>query len=187
MTTTTPAHTPPDKPTDEATKQGLQLAHEAGQAYLRMVDYFIQNVATSGQKKRAGDYIIGCAVEEAEPLYYRMGPDLKLGEPPLGDNAHLEIVVADADDGRFIPELTIFATIIDASGKEVATLHLPFLWHPTMYHYGRDFHVPGAGKYTVRVAIDAPTFPRHDKVNGKRYAQPVTAEFTGVDIKPGRK
>lgn len=43
------------------------------------------------------------------------------------------------------------------------------------------------GEYTLRVHIDAPAFPRHDKSNGQRYVDPVTIAFTGVKIKTGQK
>jgi hypothetical protein len=39
----------------------------------------------------------------------------------------------------------------------------------------------------MRVRIEAPTFPRHDKANGHRYAQQVTVEFTGVKVQTGQK
>jgi hypothetical protein len=35
--------------------------------------------------------------------------------------------------------------------------------------------------------IDAPQFPRHDKVNGKRFAEPVEVKFTGVEMKSGKE
>ncbi len=186
-TINTPPQRPPDRVTDEATAEGLKLAKEAGDVYRRMVDYFIAKVATAGAKKEAGNYLIGFAAEHAEPVYHLVGGKLKLVKPAEGENAHLEVVVADAADGRFIPELTVYVTLIGPDGNEVGTYHLPFLWHPTMYHYGRSIHVPRDGKYGARVAIDTPTFARHDKVNGKRYEQPVTAEFTGITITTGRK
>ena len=183
----TPAQTPPRQMTPEATRVGLQLAQEAGDAYQRMVRYFIAHVATSGAEQEVGNYRIGVAVEHAEPLYQLLGGQLVLTEPPEGDNAHLEVAVADAADGRFVPSLTVAVTLLAEHGKQVGVFHLPFLWHPTMYHYGANVHVPADMKYMLRVAIDAPTFPRHDKVNGKRYGEPVIAEFTGLKITTGRK
>jgi hypothetical protein len=60
------------------------------------------------------------------------------------------------------------------------------LWHPWIYHYGRNWEVPGEGDYTVHVRIEAPTFMRHDHENGKRYAKPVEVAFTR-HIAPGQK
>lgn len=184
---TTSTRTPPREVTDEASKRGLELAKQDGDAYQKMVDYFVDQVATSGAKQRAGDYLVGVAVEEAEPLWHQLGGKLELKEPIADANAHLEVVVADGADGRFIPGLDIKVELIDAGGRELGTYALPFLWHPTMYHYGQSVHVPDDGEYTMRVHIEAPTFARHDKKNGRRYAEPVTCEFSGIQIKRGRK
>lgn len=186
MTTTTQAKTPPDQQTDEATAQGLKFATQEGDIYHQSVKYFVENVAIDGALKPAGEYIVGFSVEHAEPLYFPLGGDLKLVNP-AEDNAHLEVVVMDATDHRFVPELDIYVTVHEQSGKKIGTYRLPFLWHPTMYHYGVDVRVPAEGQYDVTVEIDTPRFPRHDKVNGKRYTEPVTAEFQGITIKTGRK
>lgn len=187
MITTTAATQPPAEVTDEATAEGLRRAKEGGDAYLRMVDYFIANVAVDGAKKDAGNYIVGFANESAEPLYRLAGGQLRLAQPAAGENAHLEVVVADAADGRFVPGLTVHVALLDATGEEIGLYHLPFLWRPTMYHYGVSVHVPDDGEYTARVSIDVPAFAHHDKVNGKRYEEPVVVEFTGVRIETGSK
>lgn len=93
----------------------------------------------------------------------------------------------DGADKRFVPELMVHVTLEDDRGKEVGTYHLPFLWHPTMYHYGRSIHIPADGTYTMRVGIEMPTFGRHDKTNGQRYPAPVVAEFSNIRITTGRK
>jgi uncharacterized protein involved in high-affinity Fe2+ transport len=108
-------------------------------------------------------------------------------EEPGDTNAHVEVAVCDAADGRFVPALTVYATLIDSSGKEIGTHQQPFLWRPTLYHYGRDWRLPGDGEYRLRIRIEPPIFPRHDKTNGKRYSQPVEVEFPNVQIKTGRK
>ena len=101
-------------------------------------------------------------------------------------NVHLEIAVADAADGRFVPALDITLTVLDGD-RELFTTTMPFLWHPYLYHYGTNAKVPGEGPYTVRVRIEAPTFMRHDPVNGKRYAEPVQVLFEDRRFTPGRK
>ncbi len=178
---------PPRKKTDEASKHGLQLAKRAGDAYQEMVSYFIADVASDGGTVEAGDYRIGVAVEEAEPLWQLSGDRLELTSPPEGDNAHLEVVVTDAADGRFIPGLHVTARLRAADGSEIGSYELPFLWHPTMYHYGRNVRVPQEGDYELEVGIAVPTFARHDKTNGRRYVSGVTASVAGLHIKPGRK
>ncbi len=172
---------------EEATQEGLRLAREAGAAYQRMVSYFLEHVAENGSTRQVGDYRVGVAVEGAEPLWHLAGGDFALAEPPARSNLHVEVVVTDASDGRFIPELAVAVTFIDARGKEVGTWDLPFLWHPTMFHYGRNVAIPEAGKYTLRVDIAPPTFFRHDKANGKRYGTAVVAEFRDLEVKTQRE
>jgi Fe2+ transport protein len=178
---------PTRRVTDEASKEGLRLAQEAGDAYQRMVDYFVAHVATAGAKKRAGDFVVGIATEEAEPLWHLLGGRLELKEPAADLNAHLEVVVMDAADHRFVPELTVDVTVAQRNGDEMGTFRLPFLWHPTMYHYGQSIHLDEPGDYDLTVRIAPPTFGRHDKTNGRRYAEPVSVTFEEIRLEPGRK
>ncbi len=182
---TTPS-APPRDVTDEASRKGLELAARAGDAYHRMVEYFISQVANDGAMQQAGDYLVGVAAEEAEPLWHMLGGKLALKEPAANMNAHLEVVVMDAADHRFVPQLMV-QVVLARDGTEVGTYHLPLLWHPTMFHYGRSVHIPEDGEYRMSVSIEAPTFGRHDKTNGKRYSEPVTVTFDGIRIKRGRK
>jgi len=102
-------------------------------------------------------------------------------------NAHLEVLVMDAADHRFVPGLTVDVTVAKRNGDEVGTFRLPFLWHPTMYHYGRSIHIEEGGEYDLTVCVEAPTFGRHDKTNGRRYAEPISLTFEGIRLEPGRK
>jgi hypothetical protein len=174
---------PPMQESDEATKKGLRLAKEQGNVYQQALDYMAKEVA-QGSKKPVGEYLVGYAVEEAEGMYEPQDGQLQWQEP-TDTNTHIEVAVCDGADGRFIPGLTVYATLIDSTGKEIGTHQQPFLWHPTLYHYGRNWKVPEDGEYTVR--IETPNFSRHDKIDGKRYTQPVEVEFTNVKIKTGQK
>jgi len=183
----TTSSAPPRDVTDEASQRGLELAAKAGDAYQQMVEYFIGNVANDGAMQQAGDYLVGVAAEEAEPLWHLLGGELQLKEPAAGMNAHLEVVVMDAADHRFVPSLDVSVTLANEAGEEIGTWDLPFLWHPTMYHYGRSVSVAESGDYSLIVGINAPSFPRHDEINGKRYREPVRVRFDDVHIETGRK
>ena len=176
---------PPMAASDEATSNQLRLAREQGDAFERALKQMTEHEA-HGAEQRAGDYLIGYAVEHAEGMYELHDGELRWMEP-RDENAHLEIVVRDAGDGRFIPGLAVHATLIDGEGREVGTHEQPFLWHPWLYHYGRNWRVPGSGAYTLRVRVEAPTFCRHDKTNGQRYARPAEVEFQRVQIETGQK
>ncbi|WP_423818433.1 hypothetical protein V5739_12500 [Salinimicrobium sp. TIG7-5_MAKvit] len=58
-------------------------------------------------EKEVDDYIISLASEEAEGTYQLQDGKLKWNTPEEGFNTHLEIVVRDKHDKRFIPGLKI--------------------------------------------------------------------------------
>ena len=93
------------------------------------------------------------------------------GTTPSDENLHVEIAVLDASDERFVPGLKVTGTLIDPDGNEVGTHEHELLWHPMIYHYGRNWRVPADGEYTLKVHIDPPTFMRHDEVNGCRFTR----------------
>ena len=183
---TTPSKEPPNRPSDEADEKQLEQAKAEGQAYVQSLDYMANEVADTGGKKRAGEYLVGFAQERAEGMYHLKNGGLEWVEP-TDENCHIEIAVVDAVDNRFIPYLDIEVTVMNDSGDEVTTFSPQFLWHPGLYHYGKDIKVPGDGTYTLHVKIAPPNFPRHDKVNGKRYAEPVEVVFEDVQIKTGQE
>ncbi len=61
---------------------------------------------------------------------------------PGDENLHVEIAVRDGADGRFVPALRVTATLVDADGTELGEHEHPLLWHPMIYHYGRNWKVP---------------------------------------------
>jgi hypothetical protein len=185
MSPKTRVHTPPMKSSDEATQEQLRMAKAQGKAYEEALVHMTQKEA-EGEEKAAGDYLVAYAVEDAEGMYEFVDGELMWHEPDR-ENAHFEIAVRDGADGRFIPGLTIYLTVRDKDGKEIGTHLQPFMWHPWLYHYGRNWVLPGNGEYTLHVRIDPPTWHRHDDKNGKRYAKPVEVEFRNVQVKTGQK
>ena len=185
MSGTTEARTEAIRPSDEGDQRGLELAQAEGEAYGRTLKHMTGDVAHDGGAQPAGPYLVGYAVEKAEGMYRLVDGSLRWEEPDQ-ENAHVEVAVRDAADGRFVPGLTIDATLLDGEGADLGTYRLPLLWHPYLYHYGLNWRVPGDGEYTLRVRIAPPAFMRHDKVNGKRFAEEVRAEFRGVKIKTGK-
>ena len=183
----TPSHNPPAKPSDEADKSQLKMAREEGEKYAASLDYMANEVAETGGKAHAGDYIVAFAQERAEGMYHLRGGRLEWVEPPPDVNCHLEIAVADAADNRFIPYLDI-ECILSRDGEEIASFKPEFLWHPGLYHYGHNLTLPdGDGTYDLKVRIAAPTFPRHDKKNGMRYSAPVEVAFENIRMTTGRE
>lgn len=182
MTTSRP---PMDPNTDEASAPQLDRAREQGDAYGRAVEMMIGQVAQSGATTRSGDYEVGYAIEEAEGMYSLSDGELIWNEPE-DENVHVEIVVRDAADGRFVPGLEVEVTLTDADGREMGPHRQQLVWHPMMYHYARNWTVSGDGEYTMKVEIQPATFPRHDKTNGRRFSQRCSVTFEGVTIETGQ-
>lgn len=176
---------PPMEPSDEATTEQLDLARKQGAAYQEALRYMIEKVVEQGGKQEADDYIIAFAQEKAEGMYRFDGDGELTWAEPDGENCHLEIAVCDKVDQRFIPGLDIEASLTSEAGDKIGPFTVPFLWHPGLYHYGRNITLPGSGTYTLRIRISPPEFGRHDKTNGERYARTVEVEFKQVQLKTG--
>ena len=170
---------------DEVDETQLELARRAGDAYRDALEYMIEEVAHTGDTRKAGDYVVGFAQEEAEGMYaLRESGDLEWRTPDE-ENCHVEVAVCDADDGRFIPHLDVRVTV-ERDGDEVASFDPSFLWHPGLHHYGANVEVPGDGTYDLTIGVEPPAFERHDETNGDRYADPVEVTFEDVDIETGQ-
>ncbi|MEM5473560.1 iron transporter [Hoeflea sp. AS60] len=180
------ANTNPLTASDEGDRKGLELGLAQGDALTRTLKHMTDEIAHDGGEVQVGEYLVAYAVEEAEGMY-EPGPDGKLvWKEPDEENAHVEIAVRDAADGRLIPSLKIEATLTAPDGSDVGTHELPLLWHPYLYHYGRNWKVPGDGTYKLHVKFAAPTFMRHDKKNGNRFADGCEVTFANVKIKTGQ-
>ena len=181
---TTSAAKPPMRASNEATEAQLAVARQQGHAYTNALRAMAAEDGALSQ--RAGDYLVSFVNERAEGMYELVGGQLVWREAADEANVHLEVAVADAADGRFVPGLSVEIDI-EQDGRRVVSSGLPFLWHPFLYHYGGNASVPGPGPYDVTVRIGAAGFMRHDPVNGKRYAEPVEVRFDQVTLANGRK
>lgn len=182
--TSAPGTPPMDPTSSEATDRQLELAVAQGEAYRRALEHMAQEVADTGGIQQVGEYLVGYAIEEAEGMYQLIDGELVWHNP--GDtNAHVEVAVCDAADGRFIPGLEVSATLVSPSGQELGPFSQELVWHPMLYHYARNWSLPEDGEYTLRVHVEPPTFMRHDEINGRRFTAPVDVEFTGVPIHRG--
>ena len=172
-------------PSDEGDKKGLELGRAQGEALTRTLRHMTEEIAHDGREVQSGEYLVAYAVEEAEGMWVPEGGKLEWSEP--GDeNAHIEVAVRDAADGRLIPGLKVEATVIDGHGNEIGTHELPLLWHPYLYHYGRNWNLPADGSYTLKVRFAAPTFARHDEKNGHRFLKGAEVTFEDVKVKRGQ-
>ncbi|MFC4549491.1 MULTISPECIES: iron transporter [Halorussus] len=177
----------PEKQTsDEVDQKQLDLAQKAGDAYQEALDYMANEVAHTGGKQEAGDLVVGFAQEEAEGMYVLTKEESFEWVEPGDANCHVEVAVCDAADGRFVPGATVIATLTGEDGEQVGPMEMPMLWHPGLFHYGRNVEVPGDGTYTLDVRVEPPTFKRHDQTNGDRYGEAVEVTFEDVDVETGQ-
>lgn len=170
---------------EEFDERQMELAEAEGEAYQRSLRHMTEEVAHTGDVTQVGDYVVGFAQEPAEGLYRLTdGGEFEWVEPTDAENCHLEVAVADADDGRFVPGAGVSATFVGGD-DEIGPVDLPLLWHPGLYHYGENVHLTGDGTYDLRVRVEPPRFRRHDRENGQRYGEAVEVQFEGVDVKTG--
>lgn len=169
-------------PSDEANEKQLALARKQGDALAAALQHMVTEVADDGEEIHHEPYLIGYAVERPEGMWHMQESGELVWREPDEENVHLEVSVRDAADGRFVPALNVHARLIDSQGNDIGLHRQPFVWHPWLYHYGRNWIVPQGGDYTLQVRIEAPDFPRHDKKNGQRYAEDVEVTFSSVKI-----
>jgi hypothetical protein len=179
-----PGANPPMRPSNEATVEQLAMARREGDAYGQAVREMAREKGALAV--HAGDYLLAFVNEEAEGMYELEDGRLVWREAAPDANVHLEVAVADAADGRFVPGLAVHVDV-ERDGQRVVSTDLPFLWHPFMYHYGGNATLPDPGPYDVLVRVAPAPFMRHDPINGRRYVAPVVARFDKVTFVNGRK
>ncbi|PSQ27722.1 hypothetical protein BRD03_05735 [Halobacteriales archaeon QS_9_68_17] len=98
----------------------------------------IDEAAETGDLTTVDGRVVGVAREEAEGTYAPTGDgDLERTEPDE-ENCHLEVAVADAAGGRFVPEPTARATLSSNDGDEdVSPFEGPSIRHPGLHHHGK--------------------------------------------------
>lgn len=169
----------------EDNEKKIALAEAQGKAFTAALEYMKE--MDNHVAKEVGDYIISLASEEAEGTYSFTNGKLQWHVPREKANSHLEIVVQDKKDKRFIPNLQITGKVYDENDKLVTEAKFPFLWHPFLYHYGAMLEIPKEGKYTIQVTFPAPDFHRHDEIKGKRYEEGVDVRIGPIELETGRE
>ena len=166
-------------------KEQERLARNQGDAYRASYEMLMREDPHA--EAAADDYIVTASFEPAEGMYVFSDTGLEWHTPSEGENQHAEVIVRDADDRRFLPELSIRMKLSDQAGGVVADVPIPFIWHPFVLHYGVDIVIPGEGDYVAEVFIEAPRFRRHDEVRGRRYTRDVAVRLAPVHLTPGVK
>jgi hypothetical protein len=172
---------PSDAEADEAVQRQLHLARAQGDSYGAALDDLLHALSGWGGERRIDEYWIGCAVERADGVWEWRSGELRWSEPDAGA-VNVQVMVRDASDGRFTPGVRVLVSMIAASGRELGTYEQPLIWHPMLYHYGRTWEAIDDGLYTLRVRVEPPRFARRDRINGRRFREPVEVEFNNVRV-----
>lgn len=166
-----------------------ELAQAQGAALEHALATMIGGVAADGAVVRRGDYVVAYAVELAEGYFHWQNGELQydLGvEESAEQNAHVEVAILDAETGRFLPALAVQAQLL-RGGESIGTFEEPLMWHPWIYHYGRNWRVPSEGKYSLDIRFDAPRWHIYGAAAGPRFQQGETVHFDDVRMKVGQK
>lgn len=184
-----PADSAADSPADSAAE--LTLARAQGDQTGRALYQMAHSEATDGVQRRVNDYIVAFANEFAETYWEPEGGSLVYRSEPEASaetNAHFEVSVRDARTGRFLPGLTVHVTLMDGSGRELSAHDVPLMWHPWIYHYGRNWRVPRSGDhYRVRVRVDEPPFRRWGRGARDLFTTPIDVTFEDIRVRTGEK
>lgn len=164
----------------------LAAARDEGEGYERAVDRLAAAAAAAGGPEHAGDYVVRYVQGPAEGAYVPAAEGGLEWVGPQTENCHLGVAVADADDSRFVPHLSVTATLV-ADDEALEPVELPYVWHPGASHYGADLTVPGDGTYDLQVRIDPAGFHRQDRDNGDRYDDPAEVVFEDVSVQCGQR
>lgn len=170
---------------DSGDKQ--RLRQNQGQAYEKALQY-MKNETGTFNLQEADDYIISSTSEKAEGFYALMPEGgLEWQTPNPNENQHIEVIVQDREDQRFLPNLEVFYELRDIDNNFISQDYLSFIWHPFLFHYGANIEIPQESEYKLKVTVKAPSFNRHDEILGKKYANDVTVELGPIKMTPGQK
>ncbi|MEJ2433382.1 MAG: hypothetical protein P8Y53_09515 [Pseudolabrys sp.] len=109
------------------------------------------------------------------------------GLKPSDEGDKRGLALGRAEGEAFTRTLKHMLDDVAEGGGQVGTHRLPLLWHPYLYHYGRNWKIPGDGTYSLRVRFPAPQFHRHDKKNGNRFAEGADVTFKNVKLETGKE
>jgi hypothetical protein len=162
-------------------KRQEELAKKLGDLINTSYAAHLEDLAHS--VKRTGDYIVTVAFENARGQYVKQtNGEIDWEDPAQFGMFHVEVIVQDRDDKKFIPHLDVFVRIYDKNNELVTESSAPYIWHPYAYHYGFDTVLPDDGSYHAELVIKTPNFDRQHTAHGKRYTDEVAVRLSDVEI-----
>ncbi len=154
------------------------LARRQGMADTALLDWVMGNSGPLKGDIHAGELRVAFTVTPAEGWWDKAGGGKLAWHDAPADSVHLRIFVVDLADGRFVPGLSVHATLTDSNGnRQIAPVD--FGWYPLINAYGGNFPLESDSGYTLRVTVDPPS---PQTFGSKRFRQATIAEFPPVQI-----
>lgn len=161
---------------DTVDEYQLDHARCQGDYYLVATEYLVDEVAADGETTQVGPYVLGVAFEPSAGRWEPGGPEPLAWRDPGDDRVAVVVALADAEDGRFVPECDVVLHVDDDRHD------LEFVWHPAVNHYGTTVSADALADADLAVSVDAPSFPRRGPIAGERFLEAVTATVASPDL-----
>lgn len=110
-----------------------------------------------------------------EPMAFTVseGGKMRKHPPAPGDNAHVMVLVSDAESRDRLPDAAVTAQITGPAGVAVHNGPLyPMIGMGVGLHYGDNMKLPATGRYAATIVVGPPQVGRHPD-SAKRYEKPV--------------
>lgn len=120
---------------DEVTQRQLSIARGQGDAYGAALEELSRRHGARILERRSGAFRISSLTSPVD----------RSGGAGSGDGLDVwfSLFIRDVGDGRFVPCLSVEATLISATGAQDGPHTQTITWHPTTYHYGRAWRLSG--------------------------------------------
>lgn len=127
--------------------------------------------------KTAGDVRVEiAAMKEAVEFTAAEGGKQRKHPPAPGDNAHVMVLVSDAESRDRLPDAAVTAQITGPGGVAVHNGPLyPMIGMGVGLHYGDNMQLAKTGAYKAVIVVGPPQVGRHPE-SVERYAKPVKVE-----------
>lgn len=128
--------------------------------------------------KTSGDVRVEvAAMMEAVEFTVSEGGKMRKHPPAPGDNAHVMVLVSDAESRDRLPDAAVTAQITGPGGIAVHNGPLyPMIGMGVGLHYGDNMKLATSGSYKATIVVGPPQVGRHPE-SVERYAKPVKLEI----------
>lgn len=116
------------------------------------------------------------AMKEAVEFTVAEGGKMRKHPPAPGDNAHVMVLVSDAESRDRLPDAAVTAQITGPGGVAVHNGPLyPMIGMGVGLHYGDNMKLAKSGAYEATIVVGPPQIGRHPE-SVERYEKPVRLE-----------